>query len=333
MKCLVSLCVQKIYFNRNVLRVFYDELNVQLGGKILLHDLDNVWVQESFAPVTQAQALKVIENIFASKDLMQSINQHFAELVYNAFQIRGFPALVGYEWATYEYEKGKKTQPFSDCMDNTMRNFINVYAYNAEQNKFTLEKLLANMSIPLVHPTLANFLKAFSDVNMASSLEAHNAWLQIISNIPYVAYNRMVDGITGQATKALETGKGYIVVPESEQNDQLLGWLKTNGYRVLVKNEYGYELQPSVKNIIVVLDHLLALNLFSEVGGLAKEFMRSDFIKEYFPKLCVALKAIGFLSTQEDAKYGELDKDFDTLDYTASEIYSIIDLEKITVNL
>ena len=153
-------------------------------------------------------------------------------------------------------------------------------------------------------------------MNIASSFEAHNAWLQVISNLPYVAYNRMVDGVTGQFTKALDSGKGYIAIPENERSNELLGWLKNAGYQVLGKNQYGYELQPSVKNIIIVLDHLLQLNLFSEAGGLAKEFMRSDFIAVYFPKLCARIKATGFLSIQKTAKQGELNKDFDALDYT-----------------
>ena len=308
---LLAFVYKKYSYNRIVLKAFYDALNAQFGGKLLLRELDEEWVKDSFAPVTQAQALKTIETIFAAQDLMQSIKKHYAEFVYNAFQIRSFPAPVGYANAVYEYEKGKKTVAVADCMDNTMRNFINLYAYDAQQNKFTLATLLAAMNITAVHPALADFLKVFDEVNKASSLEAHNAWLQVISNIPYVAYNQMIDGGTEQSTVALEVGKGYIAVPENEKTNELLAWLKKAGYQVLEKNQYGYELQPSVKNIIIVLDHLLALHLFSNAGGLAKEFMRSDFIKEYFPKLCAALKATGFLTTQKEAQEEEPDKDFD----------------------
>ncbi len=323
----LSFVYKKYSYNRTMLKAFYDALNLQFGSKILVRDLDEQWVKDSFAPITQAQALRINENIFAEQGL-QSITQHFAEFVYNAFQVRSFPAPVGYENAVYEYEKEKKTEPVADCMDNTMRNFINIYAYDAQQNSFTLERLLANMRITVVDATLADFLKVFGEVNMASSLEAHNAWLQVISHIPYVAYNQMVDGSTRQSTKALETGKGYIGVPEKDQTDELLAWLKVDGYQMLEKNQYGYELQPSLKNIIIVLNQLLALNLFSQAGGLAKEFMRPDFIKEYFSKLCVAVKATGFLSTEYHAKQGESDKDFDVLDYKRS-IYTTIDIAKI----
>jgi len=325
---LLAFVYKKYSYNRNVLKAFYDDLNTQFGDKILLQELHEQWVKDSFAPVTQQQALEIITSIFVSKDLMESINQHFAEFVYNAFQIRSFPAPVGYADAVYEYEKGKKTAAFADCMCNTMRNFINLYAYDAEQNKFILEKLLATMNLSAVNPTLADFLKKFSDSSTASLPEAHDAWLILISNVPYVAYNRMVDGTTGQSVKALDTGKGYIVIPENERSKELLDWLKTNGYQVLEKNQYGYELQPSVKNIILVLDHLLALNLFAD-AGLAKEFKRPDFIKEYFLKFCSVVKATGFLSTQKNAEQGEPDKDFDALDYTESKIYTTIDLTEI----
>ncbi len=327
---LLAFVYKKYSYNRNLLKVFYDELNAQSDGKILVRDLDEQWVKESFAAVTQVEALNAIEQIFSAQDLMQSIKQHFAEFVYDTFQIRSFPAPVGYEKSSYEYEAGKKTALFADCMCNTMRNFINLYAYSAGQNKFTLEKLLANMNISQMHSSLVKFLKDFDSVNMASSQQAHDAWLTVISNIPYVAYNRMIDGSTGLSTGALETGKGYIAIPENERTDALLNWLKINRYQVVEKNQYGYELQPSIKNIIIVLDHLLQLNLFAEAGGLAKEFMRPDFIVIYFSKLCAAVKATGYLSTQKDAERGELNKDFDALDYTAFKIYVTFNVAKVT---
>ncbi len=112
--------------------------------------------------------------------------------------------------------------------------------------------------------------------------------------------------------------------------NELLDWLKKDEYHVVAKNQYCYELRASLKNIIIVLDHILQLNLFDNTDGLAKEFTRSDFIKEYFPKLCKVLKATGFLSSQEDAKEGELNKDFDVLDYTKFKIYATLELAKIT---
>ncbi len=154
---LLAFIYKKYSANRAVLKAFYDALNTLFGEKILLRELTETWVKDSFKPVTQAEALKTIENIFAAKDIKQSIDQRFAEFVYNAFQIRAFPAPSGYAIAVYEYKKGEKTAPFSDCMDNAMRGFINLYAYDQQQNKFTLEKLLATMGLTAVHPDLANF--------------------------------------------------------------------------------------------------------------------------------------------------------------------------------
>jgi len=325
---LLAFVYKKFSSDRNILKAFYDELNMQLDGKVLVHALDEAWTKESFPSVTQVEALQHIKNILSAQNLMQSIKQNFAAFVYNSFQIRAFPAPVGYAKVVYEYEVGKKTPVFSDCMCNTMRNFINLYAYDAGKNQFTLEKLLANMNLSQVHPSLAMFLKDFNSVNKASSLDAHDAWLTVISHIPYVAYNQMVDGPTGQSMVA--TGKGYITIPENERTDESSNWFKNNGYQMLGKNQYGYELQPSIKNIIIVLNHLLQLHLFSGAHDLTKELMRSDFIAVYFPKLCAALKASDcFLTTQENANQNELDKNFDALDYTQDNVYMYFDLAKI----
>lgn len=330
----LAFVYKKYSYDRNVLKVFYDELNAQLGEKVLVRALDEQWVTDSFPSLTQAQVLNILETIFAAEDLMHSIKQHFAELVYSASQdcFVSAPSLIDYAKATYEYEKGKKTEEVADCMDNAIRNFINLYAYDAEQNKFTFAKLLATMRIMAVHPALMDFLNMFGDVNTASSVKAHNAWFTLISNIPYVAYNRMRDGSTDLSAKALDTGKGYISIPENERTFKLRAWSEINGYQVLATNQYGYELQPSVKNIIIVLDHLLTLNLFSKEGGLAKEFMRPDFIKEYFPKLCAAIKAAGSLLVKGGAVQSEVSKDFDALDYTGTTIYTTIDSAKIKCN-
>jgi len=320
---LLTFVYKKYSHDRNLLRSFYGELNNNLGKKLLIPDINYyTWITESFEPVNQATARNEIETILSAENPTQSIQQHFDKLVYYASQIRSFPAPVSDIDAVYEYEHGKKTLKFTNCMDNTMRNFINVYAYDAEHNQFALETLQSNTGKSTAQPNLANFLKIFGDVNSAPSPEAHNAWLQVISNIPYAAYNQVVDGASGQSKVAIN--KGYIAIPKNVHFNSLV-----KGYQIIENNQYGYELQPSIKNIIIVLDHLLQLDLFADAGGLAKVFMRSNFIAIYFPKLCTALKATGFLSTQKDAQNNEPGKNFDALDYTKSLLYTTINVAGI----
>lgn len=330
---LLAFLYKKYSHDRAVLKSFYDTLNTQLDGKVLLHTLDDTWVKDNFEPVTQAEALKHFETILSAQDLNQSVNQNLAELIYYSQQFHRLPTPVGYARAIVHVplagEDNQRALAITDCMENTMRNFINLYAYDEQRNQFSLEKLQINMHSSTTHPALTTFLKNFDSPNMASYQAAHNAWITLISNIPYIAYNQVINVTTKQSTQALETGKGYITLPESDQTSELLKSLHTGEYQIFGKNQYGYELQPSIKNIIILLDHLLQLNLFSEEGGLSKEFIRPNFIKKYFPKLCKTLNATGFLSSHMNAQREELNRDFDDLDYSNSLIYTTFNLANI----
>lgn len=326
---LLAFIYKKYSADRNMLKMFYNLLNTKLSKKLLYEELTETWVTNNFNSVTQVEAIGTIEHILKAQNIKQSINQHFAKFVYNVLQARSFPMPTGFALITYEYAQGKKTPQFSDCVCNDIRNFINLYAYDFKQNKFTLSTLEKTMNIKVVLPALAGFLQIFGSVNKTSSLEAHSAWVYLVANIPYAAYRKMVSATTGIVMQD-NIGKGYITIPQDEQSDALVNWLTLNKYKVLTSNQYNYELRASVKNIIIVLNHLLQLNIFIEAGGLAKEFMRSDFIKEYFPKLCTALNAHGFLSTKINATEWERNIDFDSLDYTETKIYTTITLAGIT---
>ncbi len=81
-----------------------------------------------------------------------------------------------------------------------------------------------------------------------------------------------------------------------------------------------YELNPSLKNIILVFNHILGLNLFESEPGNSLEsktsraVSRGDFIKVYFPQMCSSLGITcnGFFD--DSGKEIEL-RDIDGMDY------------------
>jgi hypothetical protein len=240
-----------------------------------------------------------------------SIEQDLDALVYYANQIRSFPTPVGYQTVAYEYAPNKKTPNFPNCMETAFWNLICASAYDAQLNEFNASAIQKSTGVKRIHSTLDGFLSQFSHVSMASSTAAHGAWLSVVCHIPYVAYHRVIDTATSLSSIRSKE-KGYITIPEAEHADILYDWLTNNEYQVCKSTQHGYELRPSIRNIIILLNHLLQLNLFTETNPLAQEFMRADFAQAYFPKLCVALNIRGYIST----------KNVDQLDCTATPLYT-----------
>ena len=295
---LLAFVYKKYSDDRNLLNSFYGELNNHLNRKLLIPDINHTaWLKEAFKPVNQATALKEVEAIISAHNGIQKqpdnanffssllkkvetflfgyrppedTRQNLDALVYYANQIHSFPTPFGYQSAIYEYAQNKKTPSFSDCMESAVRNFINTCAYDVQNNQFSAHAVKRRIGLPHIHPILDNYLQTSSHVNMASSARAHNAWINVVSHIPYVNYKRMIDETDGKSSVRVQD-KGYVAIPEAVQNDALLDWLTKNGYQLCTPNQRGYELRSSVKNIIILLNHLLQLNLFTDTNRLAQE--------------------------------------------------------------
>ncbi|HSC24659.1 MAG TPA: hypothetical protein VLB80_00380 [Candidatus Babeliales bacterium] len=326
---LLAFMYKKYSNNRSILKIFYDELNNHLDKKVLISDLNDIWVKDEFKQVTQPQAFGILAKIFSSNNLASTIQQKFAELVYCSQQTQGFPTPIGHSFVVYEYKSGKEIR-LLDCGETPIRNFINLYAYDAEQNKFTHERLKENIDGNNVHPFLIEYLTLFDDVNMASSPEAHSTWIKVVSNIPYATYVKAIDDTMGSYKNIGLLANGLIAIPGNEQNQELLHWLAEHKYTILEKTEYGYELLPSIKNVIIVLNHIFGLNLFDDEGDLEKEFTRFDFIDYYFSKLCTKLHATGFLAATKLPDKKSEEKNFNNLDSTSTKLYATMHLAGFT---
>lgn len=315
--------------DRNAIKAFYKELSSQI--QILsIQALDDDWVNDHFEHVTQQQALEKLKAIFNNP---QSITLHNDEILYLTDQIHGLPPLIGYDDAIYFYDQGHATPSFPDCMCNTIRNIILTLSYNQEINLYDPEILEQRLG-HAIDEQLKDYIHKFSDPNIASSPVAHNKWINIIASIPYVAYKKIA-GYLDEDGKAIDARlNGFILIPNLNLNEGLKKFLEAQNYQLIGQDPIpmgnGYEIRPSVRNLIVVLNHLLELKLFDNNGGLIKEFSRSDFVKQYFPLLCKSLgTSKHYLATNEATKQQEDKINFDVLDYTSNEIYSTL---KFTLN-
>lgn len=262
--------------------VFYEKLN-ELSGQIISKPLSDC----CFSNITSQDAIKRMQKC----DMMSLLKNNPDEFVYCAFMIRSFPAPVTF--ATAECTKQGHTVKCSDCMENSIRNFINLLAYDLEKNIFSVEAL-KNRTKPkdgVFHSSLEEFMKAFTDVSKASSLDAHNKWLELMTHIPYVSYIEHSGG-------ALAQKRGFIAPYHTS--------FHALGYQQTPVDQVGFNLRPSLTNFIIALNHLLNLELFSQ-EELVQALVSKKFVQQYLPALCKRLEITLEKTSIETNKLDEKD--------------------------
>ena len=188
-------------------------------------------------------------------------------------------------------------------MDSTVRNLINFLCYNPQTKIFDTILLQERLGIT-VHPSLAAFYKKNPDPSAAADRTVHSDWAQmVISDIPFVSYNSTLPA------EVKASALGFVKVDNALP--ELKAFLQKKQFTVLKEDQIGYELNPSMKNLIIVLDYLLGLKLFAD-EPLQKAFMRDDFVQLYLPKLAAALKT----SLTPSFVVADIDKK----DYTSEQI-------------
>ena len=269
--------------NKNLLKDFYEKLNeiIRANEKIRSIFVKDVipsnWVNKRFKPTERK---KLGANLTFNAANTEKLKKYYESLVYLTLLPGTIPPEVSYAATYYHYDPADPTQfvGFADCMESTLRNVINLLVYDKDSVSFKLSKLRS------IHP-IAAFVEFYQKNANAVDVESdylHNEWAALVSNIPFVAYLRKV---IEHGTTAIVLDKlGFIKVPR--------GANVGDGYVVVGPDDIVYELQPSLRNTILVLNHLFQLDLFNhEIGRTPDEktlaaFVRPDFIKTYFPQLC-----------------------------------------------
>jgi len=273
---LLGLLYKKTNLNRDTVEIYYKYLQEKVDCLNVPADW-TAWKKDTFKGRDLEVLTIELQNTPLTHDNIQKLYEKF---VFIQLSPTNFPPELSYSTATIT--NGSESASFADCMDSTIRNVINFLSYNPQTGLFD-PALLAQRLGTTLHPSLKAFYNKHDIPVSAGETNVHSDWAQsVISNIPFVSYDSALPH------KARTSDLGFIKIPEA-LSPKLDTFLKDKKYTVLDNSEIAYELNPSMKNLIIVLDYLLGLQLFTE-EPLEKAFIRTDFVEFYLPKLAAALK-------------------------------------------
>jgi len=276
--------------NKTLIRQYYEFLNKDFTCLSEMPDW-TTWEKETFSRKDKELFL---EQLITNPVTNETLNDWYERITFVSLA-SDFPPIQGYSNTLIKH--GGKDALFADCMDNSLRILINFLCYNPETKLFDLDRLKERLGTS-PHETVQTFYKNFNDPSSVGDKKIHNAWAQtVISNISFVAYNRTLPG-------EVASGRGAIN-----------GLTKENNFYLQPEpGAFLYEINPSLKNTIIALNHLLGLNLFTGPNGgvTEKEFLDNNFVETYLPKLAEALKS----SLPENYTL----KNIDSVDYTEREL-------------
>jgi hypothetical protein len=287
--------------NREAIQTYYTKLGELLLGKPI--ELPPVELPATLKPT---EAREILENLIKNPKLAT-----LDALLFYSIKSRLFPSLIGFEETTY------KSFDFSDCMENSIANFIRMMAYDLNTGSYNITTLDHRLGIQITnHPDqLRTFLE-----NVAN----HDFWTELVSNIPYVPYAQCGND-KGEQIKRKPEKKAFIKLDRSDE--RLKNLYEQADYQVASSDEICFELRSYVRTLIIVLNHILDLNLFED---LASDALRNDFVTYYFPRLCKKLNINGYLALTEDAEEQEKSINFDEIDTQGNKIiYSFLPVKLV----
>lgn len=292
--------------DRSALATFYTILDDKIQGACLKRIPDQSWIEDTFQSINQQEASAKIMKINDDRE------NNFEEFFFALAQINSFPTPVGYETAKYTFPDNNSVT-FPNCFDNAIRNFINTLSYDADKNILSIETLRKRLGKPADHSfnsKLEHYIIDFKNPSLAASPKAHNEWVGVISNIPFVAYKHMT------ANKdQLPVNRGFMKMPIQSSNlvQKIMG---LGMYEQLPSNAYGYEVRALLYNFVICLNYLLNLKLFANDEALAQQIADKNFLSNTLPLLKVGLNADDlYVSKSPNVLEGDYGLDIDQADF------------------
>lgn len=222
-------------------------------------------------------------------------------------------------------------ESFTDCTENTLRHLFSLLCYDPTAKKFNVE-LLQKFAAPgkQVSPELLNYFKKFTtpaDANRCSldheldRLDGHQHWANIISNVKgliYAQYHHLNKPAAKRNTVLFSVQASTL--PDSTENDII----KIDDINVRPLNQEAYhlfELDASLRNIIIACNYLLNLDLFdmnNKAFLIQQEYVKEDpkqgpllkpgylskyFVDTYWTELC---QRLGWIVTSKTIKKHDL---------------------------
>lgn len=290
-RVLLSFVYKKYGSNKKMLITFYEMLNKKLNNKFLI----DTFTCSGYEKIDPEQAQNKL-NEFLKSENIQTLESHIEDLLFYFTQIKEIPQENNYKLVT-NYVVGTSTDSSTDCMENTIRNFIRLLAYDPTTQMLSLDTLRKKIKSKTdYNQKFINFLNTYNDPKYDDSDDAHREWIQLISNIPYAFYNRTrsndykLDLSSGNIK-----GKTFICLPYHSTHDNSATFLK---HGILKSLGNAYVLEPNIHTLIIVLNHLLGLGLFDQ-KNMDAEIVRPDFIRNYLPLLCQKLGCLNYNISNE----------------------------------
>lgn len=266
-------------------------------GYLLLKANDRVDLEQYFTgflgtDVTLPQEQYSEENfkdiLSATSDVQDS--KQFAEfvcaMIYQQKYASFFPKLSTSKMVSYAGIS------FTDCVESMMLNMINIATYNQEKARlgFVPKELRMNNA-------LVEFYKQHADASKIDHANVNQAWTDIVENIEGVVYNRIVDSASSEQLQVGDFCDGAIpveqvyaslpvkIVQVGQKDFRVYEKLVGSQTYWLVPKQSGLvccELMPTASNIIVLMNNLFHLRLYSNV----EDVFNPDFVKAHFVPMC-----------------------------------------------
>ncbi len=142
------------------------------------------------------------------------------------------------DYGASEYTFDNKSHRFTNCAENSLRNFFNIVLKKSGDITFDLSLLTQSGKVNLKDNAKAEkfrqFYEDFKTIDFIDASSAHNAW------------NQIVDGIASV---------GYVIRPDSSRNEKVPSY-------PTAEDDGHAEIEPSIPHFINIFRHLFAMPAF-----------------------------------------------------------------------
>jgi len=110
---------------------------------------------------------------------------------------------------------------FSDCVETALRNLFNILLYDTTTRRFDINKLTDIFGSSVDKQLVTFYQNELSNPEFIMTPEAHNAWAEVLSNRPGIAYKQAAQGVE-VLSRVPENFYRLITILTSTQNIDML---------------------------------------------------------------------------------------------------------------
>ncbi len=284
---------------------FFEKLSDEffIDKKVIFSDK---WINDLYENHEQSEIHTKFTKEFNEKsdaDIFNSFSGNiFGDVVFCEIklQLYGQPIPVLPEFNDIFYEDIQ----FADCVETTIRNLCNILTYNTETTTFgnQVQDLSFSNQLTSFYSNIDNKTEDKTD-----TIPVRTSWSDFVQNLPNIAYARIKPLNDSWFIECPRELHGFIKLhginlPENVDRKTITLSSKKEGNKITCEqitiddksyiiipnnDEYHlFEIMPSVRNIIIIMNQFFNMDLFSDAGSLDRDFFTPKFGSTYFQKLC-----------------------------------------------